>query len=172
MIHLVIFGGAHLLHLGIGIGIGALVGAATIILWHKILGWAEANVLPWVDEHLPSLSPLVRKAFSAVDKVVVAIRLDVKAAWESLRKVLLKQVATFEQHADNTWQVEVTSWLHTGLENLGPQRDVAEIRTVKQLSFDEVPFDVREQAYRLGQGPYQIDIGRERDTELGLEIAS
>ncbi len=125
-----------------------------------------------MDEHLPSFAPHVRKAFSYVDKAAIAVRLEVKAAWESLRKVLLKQVATFEQHADRTWQVEVTSWLRSGLENLGPQRTVTKIRTVQQLSFDEVPFEIREQAYRLGQGPYQIDITRERDAELTLAMAS
>ncbi len=171
MIHLVIHA-AYLTYLGVGAGVTALVGAATIILWHKILGLAEANVLPWVDEHLPSLAPRVRKAFSAVDKVAIAVRLETKAAWENLTKVLLKQVATFEQRAGGTWLVEITSWLRSGLEKLGPQSSVTEIRTVKQLSFDEVPFDVREQAYRLGQGPYQIDITQERNAELGLAMAS
>ena len=121
---------------------------------------------------MPSLAPHVRKAFSVVDKTATAVRLEAKAAWEGLRKVLLKQVATFEQHAGGTWQVKVTSWLYSGLENLDPQRKVTEIRTVKQLSFDEVPFDVREQAYRLGQGPYQIDITGERDAELALGMVS
>jgi hypothetical protein len=171
MIHLAIHA-AYFAYLGIAAGVTALVGAATIILWHKILGWAQENALPWVDEHLPSLAPHARKAFSVVDKAAIAVRLEVKAAWESLRKFLLKQVATFEQHANGTWQVEVTSWLHSGLKNLGPQRDVTEIRTVRQLSFDEVPFEIREQAYRLGQGPYQIDITGERDAELALGMAS
>jgi hypothetical protein len=172
MIHLAIWAGAHLFQLGVTAAVTALVGAATVILWHKILGWAQDNVLPWVREHLPSLAPQVEKAFSVADKAVVAVRLEIKAAWEDLRKVLLKQVATFEQHAGNTWLVEVTSWLRTELENLGPQPKVTEIRTVRQLSFDEVPFEVREQAYRLGQGPYQIDITRDRDAELSLKMAS
>jgi hypothetical protein len=172
MIHLAIFAGAHLVQIGIAAGVAALVGAATIILWHKILRLAHDNVLPWVDEHIPALAPIAREAFSAVDRVATASRLAAKHAWEALRKVLLKQVATFEQNADSSWQVEVTSWLHNGLTNLGPRRGVTEIRTVTQLSIDEVPFEIREQAYRLGQGPYQIDITQERDAELALGMAS
>lgn len=172
MIHLAIWGGAHLVGIGVAAGVTALVGAATVILWHKILGWGQENVLPWVKEHLPTLAPHVEKAFSVVDKAVVAVRLEVKAAWEGLRAVLLKQVATFERHAGNTWLVEVTSWLHAGLEKLGPQSKVTEVRTERQLSFDEVPFDVREQAYRLGHGPYQINITSDRDAELALTMAS
>jgi hypothetical protein len=172
MIHLAIFAGAHLAKLGIVAGVAALVGAATIILWHKLLGLAHENVFPWVEENLPALAPIVREAFSVVDKVATAARVAAKEAWEALRKVLLRQVAKFEQHADNTWQVEVTSWLHSGLENLAPRRGVTEIRTVSQLSIDEVPFEIREQAYRMGQGPYLIDITGERDTELALGMAS
>jgi hypothetical protein len=172
MIHIAIWAGAHLVQIGIAAGVAAVVTAAAIVLWHKILGMAQSNILPWVDEHMPSLAPTVRLAFSFVDKVATAVRLEVKAAWEGLRKVLLKQVARFEQHANHSWQVEVISWLRSGLTNLDPQRGVTEIRTVKQLSFDEVPFEIREQAYRLGQGPYQIDITQEREAELALQLAS
>lgn len=172
MIHLAIFGGAHLVQMGIAAGVAALVGAASIILWHKILRLAHDNILPWVDEHMPALAPIAREAFSAVDRVATAVRLAAKQAWEALRKVLLRQVATFEQRAGSSWQVEVTSWLQNELTNLGQPRRVTEIRTVTQLSIDEVPFEVREQAYRLGQGPYRIDITRERDAELALGMAS
>jgi len=170
MIHLAIFAGAHLAHIVVGAAVTALVGAATIILWHKILGWAQDNVLPWVREHLPALAPHVEKAFSAVDKAVVAVRLEVKAAWDDLRKILLKQVARFEQHVGNTWLLEVISWLRTELES--PQLKAIEIRTVRTLSFDEVPFEIREQAYRLGQGPYEINITHDRDAELALAMAT
>jgi hypothetical protein len=170
MIHLAIFAGAHLAGLAVGAAVTALVGAATIILWHKILGWAQDNVLPWVREHLPSLAPHVEKAFSAVDKAVVAVRLEIKAAWDDLRKILLKQVARFEQHVGNTWLVEVTSWLRAELQ--GSQPKAIEIRTVRSLSFDEVPFEIREQAYRVGQGPYELDITSNRDAELALAMAS
>src|ERR1700689_2181620 len=37
---------------------------------------------------------------------------------------------------------------------------------------DEVPFEIREQAYRLGQGPYEINITHDRDAELALAMAS
>ena len=63
---------------------GTIVGA--IVFWEKILGWAENNLFPWFDKHLPTVAPHLRNAFAKLDKAVINVRRQIKAAWQKVRE--------------------------------------------------------------------------------------
>lgn len=154
----------------IGIAVGA---AAAAIYWTKILQWARNSLLPWIDQHMPSLSDDVRTAFVNIDKVVVPIRAAVKAAWQRVRHILLDQIAEFEQLSSNTWLLRITSWVRAKLDELDPARQAAtKIVTTQNIAFDELPPEVREQLLRKGDQAYKIHVTNVQDNQLDLAMST
>ena len=151
----------------------AISAAAAVIFWPKVIKWAENNLLPWVQEHMPYLEQDVRDAYSFLDKFATPANAIIKEKWRQVRQHLLRQVEKFEQQTDQTWLLETTSWFRKTLNELDPDKTVVEeIRTVRQVGWDELPADVREAALRRGITTYAIDFTKERDTELGLELSA
>jgi hypothetical protein len=90
-----------------------------------------------------------------------------------VRQYLLRQVEIFEQQPDHSWQLSTISWLRAKLEETGPdQLVVEEIKTVREVRWEDLPAEVREAALRRGATTYEIDFTRERDAELGLELSA
>ncbi|NEP41988.1 MAG: hypothetical protein F6K35_23290, partial [Okeania sp. SIO2H7] len=85
-----------LIGIAIALGLGALGATLVIIFWKQILKWAEESLFPWIKTNIPSIENQVRKAFSAVDNVVVTTRNIIRKAWKKLREYLLKQVIKLE----------------------------------------------------------------------------
>jgi hypothetical protein len=145
------------------IGFGATA-AVTIVFWHQILGWAESNLFPWFDRHLPTVSPYVRSAFSSLDNVITSIRRTIKEAWQKVREFLLKQVVKLRRKTSSTWVQETTSYV---LETSGYSKPVVkEVRTETEVSYDDLPADVREQYLRRNQTSYEKDVTAIRDQEM------
>ncbi len=145
------------------IGLG-LTAAATIVFWHQILGWAESNLFPWFDRHLPTISPYVRSAFSRLDNVVTSIRRTIKEAWHKVREFLLKQVVKLRRKTSSTWVQETTSYV---IETSGYSNPVAkEIRSEIEVPYDNLPADVREEYIRRGQTSFEKDVTSIRDQEM------
>ncbi|GAA0466045.1 hypothetical protein Ade02nite_47120 [Paractinoplanes deccanensis] len=144
-----------------------LVSAATAaLMWPKILAWAENSLFPWVARNLPELEPVVRAAFSVLDKGVVALRNAARQAWHELRRTLLKQVAEFVRQFDGRWVVEVTSWIANRPDR---QRSrVTKVVTQQEVSFEELPPAVRQEYLRNNQKNHAIDVTDLRDKEFAL----
>lgn len=160
----------------IAIGIGgaiAISAAAALIFWPKVVKWAEANLLPWVKEHIPAMEDDVRYAFNLIDKFAVPLHALIKEKWQLVRQYLLRQVEIFEQQPDHSWQLSTISWFRAKLEETDPdQLVIEEIKTVREVRWEDLPAEVREAALRRGATTYEIDFTRERDAELGLELSA
>jgi hypothetical protein len=144
-----------------------LVGAATAsLMWRKILTWSENHLFPWVSEHLPELEPEVRRAFAVLDKAVVALRNATREAWRELRRNLLKQVAEFIRQFDGSWVVEVTSWIASRPDT--SRTEVTKVVTQQQVSYEDLPDDVRRQYLRNNQISHLVNVTELRDAELSL----
>ncbi|MUG92024.1 hypothetical protein F7734_05935 [Scytonema sp. UIC 10036] len=145
----------------------ALAATATVVFWHRILEWGEKNVFPWFERHLPTIAPYVRKAFSRIDNVVTSVRRTVKEAWNKVSQYLLKQVVELNRQTSNTWVQQVTSWVieNSGYNNKPP---VKEIRTEQEVSWDDLPEDVRKTFLRQQQSSFQKDVTEIRKQEMVL----
>ena len=155
------------------VGLGALaVSLAVVIWWSKILTLGMKNLLPWVEQHVPSLAPGVRQAFRSVDKVAPPVKLVITDSWRQVRRLLLQQTAEYEERADSTWLLRITSWVQKEPTALEPAPPVTAIRTEQDVIYEELPEDVRAEYIRKGHGPYRVNVTRERDHELGLGLSA
>jgi hypothetical protein len=154
--------------LAIALGIAAIGGLTAVVLayWTKMLQWAKNSLLPWVKDNLPALAKVVEDALVVVDRAVVAIKRQVKEAWERLRQTLLRQVARFKQLTDNEWMLEVISWVQVKLTDLDPSPVIKEVKSERVVKWDDLPDEVREQLFRTGLGNYEADITRAQDDEV------
>jgi len=156
----------------VGLGFAIAAGAVVVFYWTKILRWAQSSLLPWVTQHMPDLEKFVKNAFVAVDKVAAPTRAMAKDAWQRLRQVLLRHVQKFEQLPNGTWRVRITSWLRETIEELGSAEPlITEITTERQLTYDELPPEVRADWLRQGFTTRELDVTEVRDKEL-LELSA
>lgn len=139
--------------------------AAIVAFWHKIVEWAQASLFPWIEKNLPLIESDVKKAFAWVDnKVVVPIRRAVKKAWEMLRQYLLKTMIQFDRKTTSKWTRRVTSFL---IEVLTPQTPtVKKVETVEEVSWDDLPDDVRNAWMKNEQRSHAIDVTAIRDQQI------
>lgn len=147
------------------IGVAALV---VIKFWGEVLNWAEKSFFPWVQSHIPEMLELTRKAFAFVDEhVAVPLRRATKAAWDLLRKQLLKMTVAFQKNSDSQWSRRTTTWV---IEKLG-DRVVKKTVSEEELVWDDLPADIREQWIRTSEEK-EVDVTKVRDkvlTELAYE---
>ena len=147
----------------------AISAVSIVVFWPKILEWAEKNVFPWFERHLPTVAPYVRQAFSRVDNVVTAARRVIKQAWEKVSPYLLKQVLELSRQTSNIWVQLVTSWVVEMIETSGNKQSVfKEIRTEQEVPWDDLPQEVRENLLRRNQTSYTRDISQIRREEMAL----
>lgn len=137
-------------------------GSAALLWWGKILNWAEDHLKPWISANVPYLSQYLDDAFVALDDVAVKLRNAAKKAWQQVRRVVIKQVAEFVRQYDGSWTVRITSWLATQ----NSAQPVVKRETEQQLSWDDVPDEIREQFLRQGQTSQEIDITKLRDAQV------
>lgn len=146
-------------------GIFLIVVTIALIVWEKIVSWAQNRLFPWIERNLaPKVADLAKQAFAAIDKVAVAVRNAVKQAWENLRRVLLKVVVNLEKQSSNKWVKRWTAWMLKKLESgeIAPVRRIEE----EEMKWDELPPDVRESSLRYGKNSYELDFTDLRDREL------
>lgn len=139
-----------------------VTGAGALVFWNRIRHMAETSLLPWVEQNIPQVSELVRKAYIAVDNVVAPIRAEAKRAWSHLRQHLLQQLVEFRRDASGEWTVAVTSWL---IERVKPDQPL-KITTTQQISIDEVPAEARKAWLDRRQATHSVDVTELRDQEL------
>jgi hypothetical protein len=138
--------------------------AATTSMWNQILQWAESNLFPWIEQNLPMLTDTARMAFSIIDDHQVAIRRAIKAAWTELRRYLLKQTVELVKQSSSKWIREVTSWVIENLEQ--PQPVVKKVCTVEEISWYDLPDDVRQSAIRYQKTTLSENVTQQRDRLL------
>lgn len=143
------------------------VGAA-LILWKQVLQWALDSLFPWVEVNIPTIAPIVREAFSVLDKIGTPTRITVKKSWEKVRRYLLKQVLQFEKKSSDTWVRRVISLLVTVLDSNEPVRKAKQVTTEKDVDFydEEMPEDVRQAFIRRGETITEFDVTKMQDEEL------
>jgi hypothetical protein len=144
--------------------LAAVVITAVVALWHKILDWAHSSLYPWLQKKLPTIEAAVREAFIWVDRVVVATRLIVKKAWETLRNYLLKTVAQFERRTHRQWIRRITSFVIIRLEQTQPV--IKKIETEDEVDWDELPSDIRQAWMKTEAKMGELDVTQMRDQEL------
>ncbi|BAY22052.1 hypothetical protein NIES2100_18150 [Calothrix sp. NIES-2100] len=148
-------------------GILTLGATATVVFWHQILEWGEKNVFPWFERHLPTIAPYVRKAFSRVDNVVTSVRIAIKEAWNRVSQYLLKQVVELNRQTSNTWVQQVTSWV-IDVSGYNNKPVVKQITTETEVSWDNLPEDVRKNLLRQKQTSFSQDVTEIRKQEMAL----
>jgi hypothetical protein len=142
----------------VGLGVGA---TAAIALWTKMLNWADSSLFPWVKDHLPQLSGIVRTAFALIDKAAVATARAVRNAWNQLRGSLLKMFIEIEgSYGTNRFTRTIVSWMQ-----VAPQQVVKVETTASNIPWEELPDEVREQMLRRGE-KYELDFTEKREEEL------
>ena len=154
------------------LGITVITSAAGVLYWTKILQWGMTSLLPWVQQNMPSLEPYVREAFINIDKVAAPTYALVRDAWQRVRETLVEQVEVFECQADGKWTVTVISKVREALEHLGPaEEEEISYTTTRRVAYADLPSAVREHWLREGESRYQLDVTKERDAELGLQLS-
>ncbi|NEP73053.1 MAG: hypothetical protein F6K25_13965 [Okeania sp. SIO2G4] len=153
-----------LIGIAIALGLGALGATLVIIFWKQILKWAEESLFPWIKTNIPSIENQVRKAFSAVDNVVVTTRNIIRKAWKKLREYLLKQVIKLERKSSGEWIKQVTSWTIKILESGKKVPIKTEIEEV--VDWEDLPQDVREEWLKQEKSKAEIDVTEYRDREI------
>ncbi|WP_254174438.1 hypothetical protein [Planktothrix pseudagardhii] len=137
-----------------------------VILWDKVLQWAIDSLLPWVDQEIPTLAPIVRIAFTVVDKVGSPAYSKIKQSWQEVRQYLLKQVMQFEQESSDTWVRRVTSWLIPVLHSSDSFPKVKQRSETVEVDFYNLPDDVREAFLRREEKMTEWDITKIQDDKL------
>jgi hypothetical protein len=152
------------------VGLIGIVTAGTVVaLWHRILDWSEASLLPWIDRNLPAFSKTVRNAFTALDKIAVALRSTIKEAWATIRNYLLKQAIEFQRQTKHAWIKRSISWV---IKKLSPKAEVVKLITEAPVTWDELPGDVRAAFLKKGERTAEIDVTETRDKEFATLAVS
>ncbi len=146
------------------IGLATLIAAVALVFWHKILEWAQESLLPWLEEHLPFLAEGARTAFVQLDRVAVAVRRAAKSAWLDLRGYLLKQVVKVRKRTGVTALVIIEEWLRVEPES----ETVVHRTTEREVEWEELPDDVREQFLKQQTTVAEKNVTAGRDTEFEL----
>ncbi|XZN97955.1 MAG: hypothetical protein ACM65K_06615 [Microcoleus sp.] len=140
-----------------------------ILLWHRLLDVALNSLLPWCDDNLPTLAPIVRGAFTVLDKAGVPTRRALKQSWQKVREYLLKQVVQIERQSSDTWVQQVTSWLVNVLDSGESTRKVRKIVVEEDIDYFDLPEEVREEYIKKERKTADFDITKMRDQELEEE---
>jgi hypothetical protein len=146
---------------------GVGLGAAFLAFWTQILSFVKKHITPWLHQHFPELASKVDNALEAIDNLVVEARRRVKAAWELLRRKLLKVLVSYERQATG-WVRRVISWCVRKLED---REQIVKRTEVEEVVYDDVPDDIRA-AWIKGQGQTEEDITAKRDQELAMGVSA
>ncbi len=149
--------------ISIAVIIGAITITVAVTLWNAILDTVRNYVAPWLKEHLPFLHDFVMSAFVEIDKVVAAVRRKVIESWKTLRPYIVKMVCSIKQKTSSVWVREVLTYIQTSIGGIEPKIQVH--RETEELSWEELPNDVRAEILRTNSGG-EVNILQERDREL------
>lgn len=138
------------------------VAIAAVVFWNRILEWVQNSLLPWFYSNLPSLAPYVADAFVALDHLVVSAKRAAFAAWNYIRTFLLKVTIHFEKRSSG-WMRRIISYVRRSLE---PNAPVYKKTEEQEVSYEELPDDIRERVLRSGRNSPATDVTRARDEEF------
>jgi hypothetical protein len=140
--------------------------AITLGFWPQILDWARRSLPLWIGKHWPALKELVERGLVVLDRLAVAARALVRNAWRHLRRWLLKQVIKFTRRSSSLWVRSVTAWL---IRHLADDK-VVRVSTETEMSWDDLPADVREEVLRRRASKVEANVTQMRDEELALTV--
>lgn len=147
----------------------ALIGvtiAGAVALWHKILGWAEEALFPWVEENYPGLSSFVRQAFAVLDESIAPLRAAIKRAWKRVREVLVDMMVEFSRSSESAWVRRIVTWVVKVLPS--GEKKPAKVVVEEEVDWDELPAEVRAGFLRHKKSKAKLDITEGRDVELAV----
>jgi hypothetical protein len=146
---------------------GVALSAALLAFWTELLSFVKKHITPWLHKHFPELAHHVDSALASIDNLMVEARRRVKAAWESLRRKLLKVLVSYE-HSSNAWVRRAVSWCVRKLED---REQIVKRTEVEEVVYDDVPQNIRA-AWIKGQGQTEEDITAKRDQELAMGVSA
>jgi hypothetical protein len=143
-----------------------LVGTLSITVlatfWADICEWFAERASPWLEAHVPSLAPHIKKAFIFIDdKVMVPMRRAIKRAWAVVRQHLLEATVTYFKQGGE-WVRRIDSYLQ---EKLGAHAKVIKRTEESTVEWDELPESVRAAAMSRKKS-VPINFVKTRDAEL------
>lgn len=136
-------------------------------LWQEILMWTYATVLLWVQtDMIPLMEESVRLAFMAAALVTVSVLNEIRAAWAEIKRFLLEAFVEFERStkASDKWVKRISTILVRALENDRPI--VVKREAEEEVSWDDLPPDVRVSWLKNNQETHKIDVMDAREKEL------
>lgn len=137
-----------------------IVFGAAAAFWNGISDFMLRTLLPWCKNFLPTLEPLVRTVFRAVDKVMVPIARAIREGWEKLKTWLIGQLAYYERKSVNVYVEKICKYFRTALEGDQSEKIVEEV-TTRQINPLEIPDEFRERV--LGLEASQINLTKHVD---------
>lgn len=136
--------------------------------WKIIVSWAQESLLPWIKENLRSeFHGLIKDALVVIDRVKSPLTQLVKRAWTTLRKFLAKSIITFEGKANNgkmQWIKHWTTEIYNVVNPAEPKKKV--IETEEEISFEDLPKELREAWIKNQELTKSIDFIAVRDREM------
>jgi len=146
-----------------------------LTFWRRIVNWANESLLPWITQNLvPTLSELAKEAFVQLvvqfDRVKSPITRSIKKAWKTLRKFLAKSIIFFERkllfEGKHQW---IRRWKTKIYNVVNPSEPkIIEVVTEVEISFDDLPQDVREAILRTDKNEIEFDFLAGRDKEMEM----
>lgn len=140
------------------------IGSFFADLWLILVEWLESFYYSWTYRVLPTLQKHAREAWVMLDRVTSPLKRAAKAAWQELRRYLLKQTIDVLELSDGHWTYQIISWF------IPPASQSNTVtRTVEQadVPWENLPDYVRAELIRRQQ-VNQIDVTKTRDEEMAL----
>ncbi len=128
------------------ISIAGIIGITALIkFWNGIATWMHRYFIPWLEESLPQLKPLVESVFLKVDAVVCAVIQQLRRNWEELKKTFIGQIVYYEKVSTNVFIQTVCSYFRriAGNKLDLDGKDFEEYKTVRNIDATGIPADFR-----------------------------
>jgi hypothetical protein len=143
-------------------------------LWKIILVWAQESLSSWISDNLsPQYKKLSTEALVILDKLSSPLRKLAKIAWKELRKFIVSSMITFEKKVLPNGKFQwYRNWSSKIINVVEPRKPHIETRTeTTDISFEDLPNDVREALIRSGHNKHEINFLDGRDREMEQIVA-
>ncbi|MBN2603379.1 MAG: hypothetical protein JXA91_04525 [Candidatus Thermoplasmatota archaeon] len=122
------------------VGIGALLN-----FWNNFADWMSRSVLPWFEENLPQLKPLVKEVFLKIDSIVTPIIQKLRRNWEELKSWFIGQLVYYERKSPNSYLQRVCSYFRKSIDKkLNDKEEIIEQKSEKTINPIDIPVEFRD----------------------------
>lgn len=147
---------------------------ALLSFWNNFADWMCRSVLPWFEENIPQLKPLVKEVFLKVDSIVTPIIQKLRTNWEELKTWFIGQLVTYERVSPNSYIQRICSYFRKSLEKKGSANtEIIEQKCEKTINPIDIPIEFRDKV--LGNTHSKInttDFADKAIQNMGDEMAA